>query len=114
MRVGVEQPAHRRLQPARVPVLGEGAPRVGLDEALHVDVRAAAAPRQQPRIVPAILEGGAQPAMVRPAWLGLGIGLGLGLGLALALGLGLALALGLGLRLDGPAGPRARRGAART
>ena len=119
MRVGVEQPAHRRLQPARVPVLREGAPRVGLDEALHVDVRAAAAPRQQPRIVPwlavglaipptltlaptlaptltltltlalalalaltSILEGGAQPAMVRPAWLGLGIGLGLGLGLA--------------------------------
>ena len=114
MRVGVEQPAHRGLEPARVAVLGEGAPRVRLDEPLHVDVRAAAAPRQQPRIVLSILEGGAQPAMVRPAWLGLGIGLGLGLGLALALGLGLALALGLGLRLDGPAGPRARRGAART
>ena len=141
MRVGVEQPAHRGLQPAGVAMLREGAPCVRLDEALHVDVRAAAAPRQQPRIVPwlavglaipptltlaptltltltltlalalalaltSILEGGAQPAMVRPAWLGLGRGLGLGLGLALA--------LGLGLRLDGPAGPRARRAAART
>ena len=100
MRVGVEQPAHRGLQPARVAMLREGAPRVRLDEPLHVHVRAAAAPRQQPRIVPwlalglaipptltlaptltltltlalalalaltSILEGGAQPAMVRPA-----------------------------------------------
>ena len=104
MRVGIEQPAHRGLQPARVAMLREGAPCVRLDEALHVHVRAAAAPRQQPRIVPwlavglaipptltltltltptltltlalalalalalpSILEGGAQPAMVRPA-----------------------------------------------
>ena len=92
MRVGVEQPPHRGLQPPRVAMLSKGAPRIRLDETLYVDVCAATAPRKEPRIVASVLQSRPKPAAVGPAVergaqqrkpgrdLGSGQGLGSGLG----------------------------------
>eukprot|EP00966_Prymnesium_polylepis_P293895 6787626-Prymnesium_polylepis.1 len=47
MRVRVQQPAHRRLQPPRVPVAAERALGVRMDQPPHLGVRAAPTPFEE-------------------------------------------------------------------